>query len=190
MAIKQGEELSIHYTSPMLGTMARRSRVKKNWFFDCCCPRCRDPTELGTLLSALVCQACRREGRQGHLLPALPLDPACPWSCSEQGCSGGESAGSVLSLVTGLEAELEAASSSLEQLQEVLVSWQALLHPQHYLAMLGKRKLLAGLHLCPAQDQGREVLQQRVDLAEESLKVFGVLEPGYTLLMGRMLQYR
>ena len=93
-------------------------------------------------------------------------------------------------MVTGLEAELEEASSRLEQLQEVLVSWQALLHPQHYLAMLGKRKLLAGLHLCPAQDQGREGLQQRVDLAEESLKVFGVLEPGYTLIMGRMLQYR
>ena len=100
--------------------------------------RCGDPTEMDTQLSALVCQACRRDGRQGHLLPALPLDPAGPWSCSQQGCSGGESAGSMLSLVTGLEAELEAASSRLEQLQEVLVSWQALLHPKHYLAILAK----------------------------------------------------
>ena len=40
----------------------------------------------------------------------------------------------MLSLVTGLEAELEAASNRLEQLQEVLVSWQAPLHPKHYLA--------------------------------------------------------
>ena len=71
------------------------------------------------------------------------------WSCSQQGCSGGGSAESMLSLVTELEAELEAASSRLEQLQEVLVSWQALLHPQHYLAILAKSVSTLGKTLSP-----------------------------------------
>ena len=52
-------------------------------------------------------------------------------------------------MVTGLEAELKAASNRLEQLQEVLVSWKAPLHPQHYLAILAKSVSTLGKTLSP-----------------------------------------
>ena len=28
------------------------------WYFDCTCQRCQDPTELETFVSALICEVC------------------------------------------------------------------------------------------------------------------------------------
>jgi hypothetical protein len=78
--IKNGEEITAQYLTPLVGTMERRSKirynclfielnlfsckiglfvVRKNWFFQCCCARCSDPTELGTDFSGIRCRKCQ-----------------------------------------------------------------------------------------------------------------------------------
>ena len=192
--ILKGEEVTIHYMTPMLGTAARRSKIRKNWFFDCTCARCRDPTEMGTFASALLCSDCTKTGNEGVLLPADPLDPACPWTCSVSDCKSRVEASQVSAMVAKLEVDLETEGECVEGLETFLVTLGQTLHPQHYLMMTGKRRLLASLHLAVSQGGGgapsRLLLQQIVDLADESLRVFGVLDPGPTVLKGRMLQYR
>ena len=67
-----------YYTS-YLGTHKRRRRLKSEWYFDCHCERCTDPTELGTMVSAVLCEACE----EGYLLPKDPLDAYSEWPCSK-----------------------------------------------------------------------------------------------------------
>ena len=97
-------------------------------------------------------------------------------------------------MVAKFEVDLETEGECVEALETFLVTLGQTLHPQHYLTMTGKRRLLASLHLAMSQGGGgppsRLLLQQIVDLADESLRVFGVLDPGPTVLKGRMLQYR
>ena len=47
------------------------------WYFDCECERCRDPTELETFVSALICEVCEDD----FLLPTEPLDYLSTWTC-------------------------------------------------------------------------------------------------------------
>ena len=51
--IRAGEELTIQYKGPMLGNAARNRKFLEHWKFQCDCPRCQDPTEVGTFLSAV-----------------------------------------------------------------------------------------------------------------------------------------
>ena len=81
VAIAAGEEITDHYVTPLNGTQYRRSHLKDGWFFDCVCPRCRDPTEKGAMTSAFVCPANKCRG--GALLPSDPLDPKSPWKCTK-----------------------------------------------------------------------------------------------------------
>merc|ERR1719402_1537503 len=71
--IKKDEEILISYVTFSPGTLFRREKLEKYWFFQCACARCSDPTELGTNLSSLVCEKC--EEGQGYLTQRDPLDP-------------------------------------------------------------------------------------------------------------------
>lgn len=42
----------------MSPTMLRRDHLKQGKYFDCACPRCSDPTELGTHMSTMKCHKC------------------------------------------------------------------------------------------------------------------------------------
>ena len=57
--IQRGEEITTRYVSPTLGNNRRRQYLKKYWYFDCCCSRCADKTELGTNMSSVRCEECR-----------------------------------------------------------------------------------------------------------------------------------
>ena len=39
--------------------ICRRHKIKTNWKFDCCCHRCKDKTELGTYVDAVLCMKCK-----------------------------------------------------------------------------------------------------------------------------------
>merc|ERR1712123_308942 len=131
--IPAGEEITIQYMTPMLGNVTRRRKIRKNWFFDCTCSRCSDPTELGTFASGVVCRDCIKEGRDGVLLPLDSLDYDSEWRCSQDSCS---------------------------------------------------------LKLVSSNNPPRGLLTATIDLAEESIRIFDVLDPGLTILKGRMLQYK
>lgn len=41
-------------------------RLRASKFFDCCCPRCADPSEAGLELGSLVCPQCRSDAHFAH----------------------------------------------------------------------------------------------------------------------------
>ena len=75
--IKEGEQIVTSYKNPLLGSVSRRCHFPRVWYFDCECPRCGDPSELGSHLSTLLCQDCG-----SLLLPSHPLHHNSPWTCS------------------------------------------------------------------------------------------------------------
>ena len=133
--------------------MRRRTDIKKYWFFDCACPRCSDPTELGTFMSAIRCNACRA----GYLLPENSLDPrftqiviciAWPnrilqdfsssrsdWSCCY--CDTVVSFGAIDDVMSTLERQIgdvsESGKHGIAELEELLFHYSDLLHPNHYI---------------------------------------------------------
>ncbi|XP_045774604.1 SET domain-containing protein SmydA-8 isoform X1 [Maniola jurtina] len=64
--ISAGSHLSVCYTDPLWGTEARRHHLSDSKFFECCCERCSDVTELGTMFSAVK---CKKKDCKGYLLP-------------------------------------------------------------------------------------------------------------------------
>ena len=54
----------------------RRRTIRENWYFDCSCKRCSDPTEFRTFLSALKCQSC-----SSNMLPINLLNEESDWKC-------------------------------------------------------------------------------------------------------------
>ena len=76
----QGEEIVTsyhHYHYQLYGTGYRRLDLKNTWSFDCLCKRCSDPTESGTLVSAVICDKCKF----GNMLPKVSTDYKSKWVC-------------------------------------------------------------------------------------------------------------
>jgi len=74
--IEAGDEITINYTAFIIGTSFRRRKLFKNWYFKCLCERCKDPTELGSHLSSLMCPKCPE-----ILTQSDPLEDDSPWKC-------------------------------------------------------------------------------------------------------------
>ena len=53
MRIGKGQDIHHAYTEPLDPLLVRRSLLQVGKFFRCDCPRCSDPTELGTMTSAV-----------------------------------------------------------------------------------------------------------------------------------------
>lgn len=77
--IQCGEQLFISYTQLLWATNSRRLQILISKQFLCTCPRCLDPLERGTHLSAIRCEnkQCR-----GILLPIVPLNFRSDAKCS------------------------------------------------------------------------------------------------------------
>ena len=75
--IMAGEEITIQYISFMYGQLKRQKDITACWFFQCTCPRCTDPTELGSLMSAMKCLKCP----DGKIVPGDGKDLAKDWVC-------------------------------------------------------------------------------------------------------------
>ena len=132
-----------------------------------------------------------KEGKEGVLLPLKSLDYDSPWGCSEDSCSVNIESSTIQAMISAMEAELEGIDdSNIEVLENIVIKWLQVLHPQHYLILLLKRKLLAALKIVTSSNPPRALLTQTIELAEECIRVFDVLDPGLTILKGRMMQYR
>jgi len=184
--IAEGEEITTQYLTPFLGTLARRKKIRKNWFFDCACERCADPTEKATNLSGIVCKKC-----QGTVLQKNPLDNEGPWGCS--GCPEELSAATIQVVLDSLQTDLDSVDpNDVKALEEKIVTWSQIVTPHHYLMLQLKRNLLGSLKLASDKDQRiapRIKLRKMIELAEENMQVFDKVDPGLTILRGRMLQY-
>ena len=126
--------------------------IRKNWYFDCSCMRCSDPTELGTLVSGVVCDQCTDHCT---LLPGLDNYSApCGHSLPLE---------QVLELEARMEEEMQQCDGSvLEDLEHFLNKWRTRFNENHFLILLAKRKLLAALkiNLAAEATDNREALSR------------------------------
>lgn len=177
--IKKGEEITIQYISFLFGNSRRREDIKSCWFFECGCPRCSSISELGTNLSAGLCQ---KPGCQG---PVLPLDPglSCDqWRCGECGLEvAGEQ---VLDTVRELETEMmDTMETETDKYRAIIDKYSKRLHPNHYQLLLCKRYLAGSMR----GQMSLEMVAERLALMTNFTTVFEIVAPGLSKWRGKML---
>lgn len=80
--IVAGEALTQLYGTTLTGTYRRQELLKSVYFFTCTCPRCTDPSELGTNFSTLLCNSDKCKRKKRLVLPLSPLDESSKWKCT------------------------------------------------------------------------------------------------------------
>ncbi|VVC43205.1 Zinc finger, MYND-type [Cinara cedri] len=182
VAIGLGCPVTATYTQTLWCTRDRLRHLQSAKCFECACPRCTDPTELGTHLGSIACRACAT-GR-------VPITADGPWQCT--GCgrrtddSGGDGVAEAEHHVRSLS---RADGAGFERfVKQVYASEWLPLHAGHYVTV-GAKYALAQLYsnriseLTPAQ------LKYNTKICEELLWLADVLEPGITRFRGLLLFY-
>lgn len=75
--IQKDTEIFHAYTRLLWGTLTRRYHLMRTKHFSCRCPRCLDPTEMGTNIMALLCKKCK-----GCVLPKSTFTKVLEWECT------------------------------------------------------------------------------------------------------------
>eukprot|EP00094_Tigriopus_californicus_P009904 TCALIF_09550-PA protein Name:"Similar to msta Protein msta, isoform B (Drosophila melanogaster)" AED:0.04 eAED:0.05 QI:0/1/0/1/1/1/2/0/547 len=196
--IKAGDELTISLVPALEPTWKRRAKLYRDHLIECSCRRCRDPRELGTYLSALICQRCsipatHTTGTEvdevGCILPINPLEHDTKWACPmhPQRELSNEQA---QRLAIDLQRKLYAGGqiTTIERLEEVIETFSRILHPNHALLMMVKRSLLNCYSQVPISTVGRKELQRMKELGKEQLTLLIKIDPGYPDWRGDVLR--
>ncbi|XP_034250401.1 SET domain-containing protein SmydA-8 isoform X2 [Thrips palmi] len=205
--IPKGSLITLSYAYTIQGTLKRREHLKESKFFDCCCPRCSDPTELGTMCSALVCPRCGRPA----VLPVDPLKADSPWRCSAgladatpwpavkqavkqaalpaAPCPGYEMpAAQARELIDKLTDEAEAIDpNDVAGLEAFVAKYSPRLHPNHYHLLGAKHSLsqvYGKVHGYLIHQLPDDLLERKLNICKDILRVFDILEPGVSRLRG------
>jgi len=182
--IPEGTQVTTNYVHLHMGTYLRRERLKENWYFDCVCERCADPSELGTFLDAVKCRECN----MGHLLPVNPLNVRSEWACDK--CKGSESDVKPKATVKRLLDEKDALDrSDLSAYLAFLKKAEKELHPQHYV-LTATRRWIIPLYCRRMKANANEkvtdkMLKNKVRMCKAYLDVLGVVEAGFTKNRGK-----
>ncbi|KAJ0174527.1 hypothetical protein K1T71_009635 [Dendrolimus kikuchii] len=190
--IKLGVSLHLCYTYALYPTIIRRDYLLESKFFSCDCPRCADPTELGTHLSTLKCSKCDN----GVLLPSNPLDNESSWKCTEKNCEFKTSSVAVRKLLGVVQVEieqldaLEPGPQAIEQREATLKKYKSVFHPRHSL-LLSIKQSLAQLY---GRVEGYSIdelpdlmLERKAEFCRLVLKTLDVITPGESRMRGMML---
>merc|ERR1719282_1864135 len=120
------------------GTNNRQLHLAETKYFVCSCPRCADPTELGTMFSSIRCPQCTAEN--GYLVPTVPghcelVDTAmADWRCVT--CAKTQTAKFVNAVTQSIGEELVSLEKgSIEACQSFIRKHSQNLHPNHYYLM-------------------------------------------------------
>jgi len=171
--IEEGEEIAIHYVSPMQGLLRRKQSIEEEWFFKCRCARCCDVTEFGTYFSAMKCSHCH----EGLILPETPAEDSL-WRC--RFCSNPFEADFIGHLVSQLEDELHSliknSKTTVKSLEDFIRSNAQDLHTKHYLNLIAQRQILQLL----ANDStvSREKAKKTIRLCKSFQLIMSRIDPG------------
>jgi hypothetical protein len=153
--------------------------LKETKFFDCCCPRCCDPTELGSHLSSLACPRC--SGRN-YTVPEDPLNPASFWKCQGEKCGNRIGSDQVNQLLACLQRKADELNyDDFQGLEIFIETWSSLLHPNHSLLFGIKYYLCNFYGNAPGfllKEMSWRFLTRKMKLCEELLNIARILEPG------------
>ncbi|XP_059079369.1 uncharacterized protein LOC131877644 isoform X1 [Tigriopus californicus] len=160
------------------------------------------PPSLALLFAALIEKKKKEESdlksrngnlesdRPGYLLPSDPLEYFSNHVCDK--CGYKVNGLTIFGLTKALEDEAEEFKTiDPVQVEEKLKAWLKVLHPNHYLILKLKKRMLDVLSLLPdPEDEAefRKKLERQIALGTALLKVVEILEPGFSLSKGRILR--
>ncbi|CAL8135441.1 unnamed protein product [Orchesella dallaii] len=180
--IPAGSPLAICYAFSLEGTSQRRKMLQETKFFECSCVRCCDAKELGTCLSGVLCQTCKK----GYVYNTGAADLANVWICEK--CK--------------IKVPLQYIDSLLENWQEAvdrvvdipssekfIENCKTVFHPNHAIPFGVKFNLCQayGRESTELQNLSPADLDRKLALCREVLDVLDALTPGYTITRGMVL---
>ncbi|XP_055623111.1 SET domain-containing protein SmydA-8-like isoform X2 [Toxorhynchites rutilus septentrionalis] len=157
--VKEGELLYYNYTRCLFGTFERRAHLRKGKYFICTCPRCEDPTELGTHLSSVRCTACGEGLCSYH-------SKESKWKCEK--CSQEINREYVKQVLTAARNDAMTCSLDIQELEQQALAGEL-------------RNLCVSSH---PSNIPQKILARKAELCGEILEVLRVLEPGISRLTG------
>ena len=179
--ISKGERIALCYSEPMWGTINRQRHLSQSKFFQCRCERCKDPTELETFASGILCRSCKR----GVLLSTDPMNDDSDWVCN-QCAQGREPANYVMSLVESVGKELVALKKgSVVDCETFLRKYAAVLHSHHFYltdVKMALCQMLGHMEGHNLLDMTDEELAKKEALALELIKIVDVISPGKVIV--------
>ncbi|XP_059094035.1 uncharacterized protein LOC131889058 isoform X1 [Tigriopus californicus] len=183
--IYQGDEITKQYVSSLETTNMRRAKLRSGWYFDCKCPRCYDPTENESYMSATSCLRCKT----GVILPSHPLDPKSSWTCDL--CYFKTNGEAVDKLVDYFLDKIKATRiEAVDLWEELLEKASKMFHSNHYILTLIRVTMNTAyielgdrMELEPDKIP-MELFMRRKDLLDDVRKVMDLVEPGLTRRRG------
>jgi hypothetical protein len=169
------------YTYTLQGTSARQQHLRASKFFTCRCPRCVDPSEMGTHFSSFKCSKCE----PGLIVATEPLNDAAKWKCTH--CDFVTTGASIQRAVALMQQEVDAVQNleygaeRLEQYERLFRKFRNVLHPRHFIPTNIRHSLIemygriSGYEM---QELSVGLLERKVDLCREVLKVLDTFEAG------------
>ncbi|XP_076163460.1 SET domain-containing protein SmydA-8 isoform X2 [Ptiloglossa arizonensis] len=190
--VPPGGELYGSYTHSLLPTMLRREHLLEGKHFACACPRCSDPTELGTHMSSLKCNKCDN----GIILSLDSLDPDSAWKCTH--CEFTTSGAAVRKVLQIIHAHVEAVETisgadgadAIHKRETVMKKYHSVLHPRHAFNTMLRHsltQLYGRVDEYLLDDLPDVVLEHKIDMCKLLLQVLDVIEPGYSRVRGMTL---
>ncbi|KAA0203419.1 hypothetical protein HAZT_HAZT011229 [Hyalella azteca] len=198
--IRRGSHLTSCYTEVLATTAVRQEHLLTSKFFTCHCPRCVDPTELGTYASALMCPNCPKTSKATKtsaaaaaaksklapptsvVIPTDPLSPSSDWKCIT--CSTPVDPDYLVrmtSVMTEEAEELESTNPTIRSCEQFLEKWAPTFYTNHACLLNIKYALI---HLY-GSEEGYELaslapmqLLRKEALCRQVLAVADCLVPG------------
>eukprot|EP00095_Tigriopus_kingsejongensis_P004000 maker-scaffold1031_size68893-snap-gene-0.21 protein:Tk04000 transcript:maker-scaffold1031_size68893-snap-gene-0.21-mRNA-1 annotation:"protein isoform a" len=176
-AIMQGEELTIRYTRTLDHRLNLREFLRSKWHFNCECPRCRDPTDLGSFVSSPLCKTCREP-----VVPIDALDLGSPWLC-EKKCAAVQ-AGDVLKMDTIAKDLLSKVDrTDAKVVGEAVATLEKAFHRNyHHIVKLKFDFMIDG----KVDESNEEALMLKKGFCLDIIHVLNLLDEGKTRLLQNM----
>jgi len=181
--IEAGVEICTNYKSPTLGNSARQPAFQSLWNFQCSCPRCDDPTELGTYASALLCPDC-----SANILPSSN-NIQDDWECEK--CNKKMKFQQIQDKTNKAQTLIQNAGHNIEKLENLVTILCRMFSKHHYILMQIKRMLVLMYGNCNShrlQTMSKKDIDRKIELCREYIEIFNILEPGLTKWKGRVCE--
>ena len=148
LRIKKGSAVTNNYARAIDTNWTRRVNLLENKCFLCECPRCRDPAELGSHVSSVVCGDCQAAGQSGHLLPRVTDNMRTDWVCSACGAVRDyHQVGETLRAVRKESDKLN--KTDVSSLKDLVKRLSRKLHRNHSIMIELKQLLVSGRFIQP-----------------------------------------
>jgi len=190
--IARDEDITHTYVDQLEPLLIRQELLNLGKFFHCQCPRCSDPTELGTYSSAMICPKCKKGYMVCNDVSSIKAD----WRCNK--CKEKMSAlkiSRVSNAVKEIAGKLDYDASDPEKgniaaHEAFLKKYGQVLHGNHVTMVQTKytlAKMYGRMAGYTADQLSDEQFQRKQKLCEEVLQVFNKIIPGNARMRGVML---